>query len=228
MKTIVAWHVIPTIFRRLTRVVFLHSAEEIRAGVGCESCHGEAKDWLEAHTSPKWKLLTAAAKRARGMTPTWDILGYATRCAGCHVDGAAAEGLPLRDVNHDLIAAGHPRLQFELTAYLANLPQHWSVATEKKKLASFEAEAWVLGQLASARAALELLDYRARTTAPWPEFAEYDCSACHHNLHQPSWRQQTTITRAVYQAHFPGASGITRPHLSSPAKGPIRSRSWII
>jgi serine/threonine protein kinase len=177
-------------------------AEEARAGVGCESCHGGAKEWLEAHTSPKWKLLSAEEKRARGMTPTWDILGYATRCAGCHVGGTAAKELPLRDVNHDLIAAGHPRLQFELTAYLANLPRHWSVATEKKKPASFEAEAWVLGQLASARVSLELLESRARTaTAPWPEFAEYDCSACHHDLHQPSWQQ----TKDHYHGRLPGA-----------------------
>jgi hypothetical protein len=24
----------------------------------------------------------------------------------------------------------------------------------------------------------------------WPEFAEYDCYACHHSLSQPGWRQQ--------------------------------------
>lgn len=41
-----------------------------------------------------------------------------------------------------------------------------------------------MGQVASARAALELLASRAdeANQRPWPEFAEYSCSACHHDL----------------------------------------------
>jgi hypothetical protein len=35
----------------------------------------------------------------------------------------------------------------------------------------------------SAQAAVELLRYRASTPGkPWPEFAEYDCFACHHEI----------------------------------------------
>ena len=55
----------------------------------------------------------------------------------------------------------------------------------------FEARAWVAGQIVSAQAALDLLGQRAADAArPWPEFAEMDCFACHHDLKGKSWRQK--------------------------------------
>jgi hypothetical protein len=50
----------------------------------------------------------------------------------------------------------------------------------------------MVGQVASARAALQLLQARAAAAVPavvWPEFAEHDCYSCHHDLTSPSWRQ---------------------------------------
>ncbi len=42
---------------------------------------------------------------------------------------------------------------------------------------------WLVGQYVSAAAALELLNQRATNSkSPWPEFAEYNCVSCHHNL----------------------------------------------
>jgi hypothetical protein len=76
---------------------------------------------------------------------------------------------------------------------LANYPKHWDEQKNKADQKDFEARAWLLGQVVSADAALRLLAQRAdlaRTPAnPWPEFAEYDCFACHHDLEQP-WRAQ--------------------------------------
>ena len=41
------------------------------------------------------------------------------------------------------------------------------------------------------RASLALFAHRAGDAeAPWPELSEYDCFACHHDLADPSWRQQ--------------------------------------
>jgi hypothetical protein len=44
---------------------------------------------------------------------------------------------------------------------------------------------------------LKLLSYRADATnqAPWPEFAEYSCFSCHHDLAEPSWRQKQASTK---------------------------------
>jgi hypothetical protein len=86
------------------------------------------------------------------------------------------------DVDHDLIAAGHPRLRFEFASFQLLLHKHWDATPDGPE---FEAGAWPLGQLTAARAALILLADRAATQdrqRPWPEFAEYDCAACHHDL----------------------------------------------
>jgi hypothetical protein len=156
-------------------------------GVGCESCHGGASGWLDAHVTVGWRAKSAAEKEACGMAPLGAPLYVARMCAGCHVGAPPDKESPVgRDVNHDLIAAGHPRLAFEFSAFFANLPPHW----QRRSPAVSEARRWALGQTASAAAALALLRQRAALReAPWPEFAEYDCFACHHSLGEPSARQ---------------------------------------
>lgn len=158
-------------------------------GVSCESCHGPAEKWLTMHYKDWWQSKTISEKGEFGMADTKTIVGRARSCVDCHI------GTSAMDVNHDLIAAGHPRLNFEFAAFHANLPHHW----DKKKdvhpnfggRADFETAAWRVGQLISARAALQLLAARAgEKNNPWPEFAEYDCFACHHQLEGKSWRQE--------------------------------------
>jgi hypothetical protein len=162
-------------------------ANVVRAdGVSCESCHGAAEHWLGPHTQAWWNRQSPAEKQARyGMRPTRALADRVAICVDCHV------GSPGRDVNHDLIAAGHPRLNFEFAAFLANMPPHWV----EDKGGSFPAQAWAVGQAATARAAADLLARRAREASasgrpsPWPEFSEYDCFACHHDLADQPWRQ---------------------------------------
>jgi hypothetical protein len=183
-------------------------------GVGCEACHGPAEKWRAPHTNPtawaetKARLGFDGVKRQYGMVVMEDLAHRAQVCAGCHVGAGAdnALGLPVRDVNHDLIAAGHPRLNFEFGAFLANMPKHWLEPHEKRKDEKagqvFDAKVWAVGQAATAMAALELLEHRAQATdQPWPEFTEYDCFACHHDLSQPSWRQ----SKAHYGQRLPGS-----------------------
>ncbi len=144
-------------------------------GVSCEACHGAAQKWLSTHYTYQWRSKTAAEKSAQGMVDTKNVRVRAGVCARCHV------GEGDMDVNHDLIAAGHPRLRFEFAAYHANYPKHWDAAADRQRDPAFEARAWLVGQLVSAQTALELLVHRTKGK-PWPEFAEYNCAACHHDL----------------------------------------------
>src|SRR5262249_41149913 len=109
-------------------------------------------------------------------------------CMKCHVGDSSQE------VDHVLIAAGHPRLRFEYGAYYANYPRHWAPLGEKETDPTYEAFTWALGQVVTARSALELLIARASDEPSrvrnWPEFSEYDCTACHHDLKQQSGRQE--------------------------------------
>jgi predicted CxxxxCH...CXXCH cytochrome family protein len=153
----------------------------VEDGVSCEACHGPAQGWLVPHTAPGWKGLPPSVKSQFGMLPIEDLGIRARTCVGCHVGEGA------REVNHDLIAAGHPRLNFELGAYLDILPKHWSMRDERARYPDFEARAWAVGQVATARAAVDLLARRAsEPDAPWPEFTEFDCFACHHDIQKES------------------------------------------
>jgi hypothetical protein len=158
-------------------------------GFGCESCHGPAERWLTTHYLNGWSGKDQDEKRRAGMHPMRDLGERAQTCAACHV------GSGDRDVNHDLIAAGHPRLNFEFAAYLAVLPKHWDALAEQAADPAQQARAWAIGQAVSAKAALELLAHRAGGSGPWPEFAELDCFSCHHDLVAKSWRQQRDLRR---------------------------------
>ncbi len=164
-------------------------------GVGCESCHGAAHDWLTPH-------YRAANQKKLGMADTKSLPGRASICVTCHV------GTPDANVDHDLIAAGHPPLRFEFATYFANLPPHWDVEKDRKAnkpkniVVDFEFQTWGVGQDISAAAAAELRAYRAdpKNGKPWPEFAELDCFSCHHDLHAKSRRQD----EAYLQGRRPG------------------------
>jgi hypothetical protein len=169
------------------------TAEDIRFladGVSCEVCHGAAEKWLTRHYREPWQQYSTAEKARWGMYDTSSILGRARLCLDCHV------GSPANDVNHDLLAAGHPRLKFEFAAFHANMPHHWGDARDKNPAVDtrarpdFEARAWVIGQSLTAEASLKLLSTRAADEkSPWPEFANYDCYTCHHDLQARSPRQ---------------------------------------
>jgi hypothetical protein len=170
-------------------------------GASCESCHGAAEHWLEPHQRGDWKYRSDVEKFELGFQNTKGILGRTTACLKCHV---GSEG---RDVNHDLIAAGHPRLYFETTAYLSKVSPHWDSAKDRRDHPVLEARLWTVGQFATADAALGLLKQRAsvppqassKTPSPWPELAEYACFACHHGLAADSWRQKLDSGKSLGQ-----------------------------
>ncbi len=160
-------------------------------GIGCESCHGAAKNWIARHYQ---RGMDAAQLARLGMVETQNLSVRGQVCASCHIGG------PNQDMNHDMIAAGHPPLRFELASYHGQLTaegnSHWNDLRERRETPHFEVQLWGAGQVAGNEAALALLESRLRrasgtpadsaeqtaATAVWPEFAEYNCFACHQNL----------------------------------------------
>lgn len=163
--------------------------ERLRAdGVSCEACHGDAGRWVSRHAS--WTAPNRASEYERhGMAKLYDVGERALMCAGCHV-GAPADpirGYPVRDMNHDMIAAGHPRLNFDFADYQRRLPPHW---LEEDRSPEFEVKAWLFGRVAQVEAARVLEEDREkrakandpRTRTPWPEFSDGKCVSCHHRV----------------------------------------------
>ena len=161
-------------------------------GVSCEDCHGPAGDWIGEHYRPGWDDRDVTQT---GMLDTKTLDSRARVCARCHV--GAVDG----EVNHDLIAAGHPAMKFEFSAYHGALPRHWKPSPQDK-LPDFPVRLWKAGQRAVTAGALTLLDLRAQkaeTNAPgaiWPELAEYDCFSCHRDLPY-RWQGNTTTAKTV-------------------------------
>lgn len=170
----------------------VRSTEHWREGVGCSSCHGPAEKWSETHYQPKWNGLDAVSA---GFVPAKNMLARARMCASCHV------GDRDRDMNHDLIAAGHPPLYYEFTTFHQRQPKHWRDELERDG-SRYEAQQWLAGQLAALDASLVLLEARAAQSMPmsqWPELSVYDCAACHQHLQIGQAKSQlTTRGRAEY------------------------------
>ncbi len=177
-------------------------------GVGCEACHGAAKTWIDAHTSRTWSQMpdryrnshVETSGRDGRMINTKDVKVRAQVCVDCHIGSVGDDGRPARNMNHDMIAAGHPRLAFEYSAFLANMPHHWSDRSTSgdgpPPTMRTWFPVWAVGQAVSTQAALRLLAARAKEAqidpakAPWPEFSEYDCYSCHHAITPGSYHRK--------------------------------------
>lgn len=148
---------------------------DLEDGVQCEACHGPSSGWRAEHTEQGW---THEQSVARGMIDLRSVNARATTCAGCHVGNAKKE------VDHELIASGHPILAFELDNYSESMPAHW-----KSGLETHGVRAWAVGQVVKMRESLDNLSRHARGNE-WPEFSDMSCFNCHHDLKGSTWRQE--------------------------------------
>jgi hypothetical protein len=153
-------------------------------GVSCESCHGPASNWLGPHTTKEW---THQQSVAAGMKDLRDLTKRSEQCLTCHL------GTAEKKVDHELIAAGHPDLYFELTSFSAVMPKHWQA--KKEEDAWQDVRELAVGQSVQLREHLARVERNAKSGI-WPEYAELDCFACHHSLTaaKDSWQQERGYT----------------------------------
>lgn len=147
---------------------------DLEDGVQCEVCHGPAGGWRAEHTEEGW---THEQSVARGMIDLRDLAVRAHTCHRCHLGNADKE------VDHELIASGHPILAFELDNYTASMPPHWTPGRDTHGV-----RAWAVGQVMKFRDSLRNLARHARGDE-WPEFSDMSCYDCHHGLKGSEWRQ---------------------------------------
>ncbi|MEA3037406.1 MAG: hypothetical protein QOH04_3208 [Sphingomonadales bacterium] len=146
-------------------------------GIGCESCHGAASGWLASHYAVGG---THAANVARGMVPLDDPRVRASRCLDCHF-GSARDG---QFVDHRIMAAGHPRISFELDLF-STLQQHHNEDSDyaRRKRRTDDVAFWALGQAMALDRSLSLWSNPGRgTQGVFPEFYFFDCHTCHRRI----------------------------------------------
>jgi hypothetical protein len=158
---------------------------DLSEGVSCESCHGPSSLWLGPHVQ-------ATARHADmvrlGLVDNKNLVVRAEKCLTCHL---GAEGM---QVDHEMLAAGHPDLTFELDSFSSIEPPHWveKGPDQKQPIADplFGVRIWSVGQAVQLRESMLRLS-RYASGPVWPEYTELDCFTCHHSLTKPqdSWRQ---------------------------------------
>ena len=139
-------------------------------GVGCEACHGPGRRWIKSHVEPG---ATRKDNLSHGMYRTSEALPRTRLCVSCHVGNAQ------KLVTHRMMAAGHPRLSFEIDTF-SHLQRHHYV-----RKGDDGAHLWALGQVMAAEEQLNiLLDPKRGRDGLFPELVVFDCHACHHAMSQ--------------------------------------------
>lgn len=156
-------------------------AHALSDGVGCEACHGPAERWIASHTEP---AVTHAANLERGLYPASQPLARARLCLSCHFGNAD------KYVSHRLMAAGHPRLSFELETFTSLQPAHFAVdADYRERKGEFGSVAgWAVGQAVAVSTQMAiLLDPVRGRDGVFPELTLFDCHACHRSMANARW-----------------------------------------
>ena len=130
------------------------------------------------------------------MTDLWDPVRRTEVCASCHIGNYEQKKI----ITHAMYAAGHPPLpSFEPANFSDFQPRHWEYLWEKnpnrqKRLQWHDTSNLERAELVAVsgpvllRESMRLFADQAKANpaqppgAAWPDFARYDCRACHHEL----------------------------------------------
>ena len=166
-------------------------AHSVKDGVSCEACHGPAERWIAAHTEPG---ATHRSNIAHGMYPTDQPLARAKLCLSCHV------GSGDKYVTHRLMAAGHPRMSFEMETFTSLQPAHFKVDADYiQRKGKFDGvKVWAIGQAVAVSAQVDiLLDPRRGRDGIFPELTLFDCHACHHPMADKRWQPASAFGQRI-------------------------------
>ncbi|WP_420810789.1 multiheme c-type cytochrome [Croceicoccus ponticola] len=146
-------------------------------GVGCESCHGASSGWISSHYAVP---ATHQSNIAAGLRPLERPDVRASTCLDCHF----GSDRPGQFVSHRMMAAGHPRISFELDLF-STLQQHHDEDADyvRRKQRTDSVQLWAVGQALAIRRSLDLFarqDFGMEGI--FPEFYFYDCHSCHRRI----------------------------------------------
>jgi hypothetical protein len=150
----------------------------ITEGVGCETCHGGAENYIESHTRASHQENLAA-----GLSQTENPTVRAELCVSCHLGNHTD-----RKITHNIMGAGHPRLSFELNTFSSIQPAHYQVDDDytERKGDYNELQIWAIGQLVASEQLLTNIREFPRSGL-FPELVHMDCLGCHQPMSNVDW-----------------------------------------
>lgn len=154
-------------------------------GVGCEACHGPAGGWIASHYAVG---ATHASNVAAGMIPLERPEARASVCLDCHF----GSDRPGQFVDHRIMAAGHPRISFELDLFSSMQAHHDEDADYgRRKGRTDSLKFWAVGQAMAVERALTLYASAKGTEGTFPEFYFFDCQSCHRRIYDQAERNKS-------------------------------------
>ncbi|MGQ2929593.1 MAG: multiheme c-type cytochrome [Sphingopyxis sp.] len=175
-------------------------------GVGCESCHGPAGGWIASHYAgigtnadpDRESREKHLANLSAGLKKLEDPVVRAGVCVDCHF-GSAGEG---QFVTHRIMAAGHPRISFELDLFSSLQAHHQEDADYGwRKFGAANArtdhvQMWAIGQATALERSLQLFQSKRGTEGMFPEFYFLDCHSCHRRIYDQAKPVKTSMDNA--------------------------------
>jgi len=146
-------------------------------GVGCESCHGASSGWLSGHYAVP---ATHASNVSSGLVELNNPKVRASVCLDCHFGSEA----PGQFVTHGMMAAGHPRVSFELDLFSA-MQQHYDFDADykRRKTQPDSVQVWAVGQAEAVKRSTRLFgNAKFGTEGIFPQYYFYDCHSCHRQI----------------------------------------------
>jgi hypothetical protein len=166
-------------------------AHSVADGISCEGCHGPAQRWIASHTAPE---ATHASNIRDGLYPVDQPLARAKLCLSCHF------GSSEKYVSHRIMAAGHPRMSFEMETFTNLQPAHFKVDDDyiRRKGNIDGVRIWAIGQAVAVGTQIDiLLDPQRGRDGAFPELTLFDCHACHHPMADTRWKPHTAFGKAI-------------------------------
>lgn len=210
-----------------------HKSESFRRdsvpdGVSCEACHGPSEKWEKPHYELAFRTTPPHEKIALGLNDLRHPAVRANQCYSCHI-GNVKQG---KFIEHSWYMAGHPPLpSIEVETFAHDMPRHWRYFKEKKNVKkgdefvatikadgdhAFEIDSKfpqtkevLVGGVEALRKSVALLaDAHVKyKDSAIPDFAAFDCLACHQEL-----RTKPVVTRdsGKFDPFIPGRPSISR------------------
>ncbi len=168
-------------------------------GIGCEACHGAAENWLAGHDDRT--AGTRADSLRNGLRALNEPAVRAEVCTDCHV------GSNDRLATHAMMAAGHPRLSFELDTF----SELWRTSGGREHFrrdADYAArtplvggaQVWLTGLVKASLASVDQVQASVGRRG-LPEFTAFNCYSCHRNM----GRSNNDAPRVLFSGDAPGA-----------------------
>ncbi len=181
---------------------------------------GAKVDWIGAHSLPNstaWRMKPPVEKTAAGMRDLVNVATQSATCFDCHIGNRDKKMFVTHQM---YAAGHPPLPGIEVQTFCSSMPQHWIPETElTESLKAFpEKDAYfalnypgLFGAAAAAPVSPEKTFWKTRKMLigalvaqqhynqllidsskddRWGDFSLYDCAACHHELSEPSVRQQ--------------------------------------